>query len=41
MYATLIETKQAELWYEEFIPYYPSLINLLFDTRKKYGCHQK
>lgn len=26
---------------EEFIPYYPSLINLLFDTRKKYGCHQK
>ena len=26
---------------EEFLPYYPSLINLFFDTRKKYGCHQK
>lgn len=26
---------------EEFIPYYPSLINLFFDTRKKYGCHSK
>lgn len=26
---------------EEFIPYYPSLIHLLFDTRKKYGCHSK
>jgi isopentenyldiphosphate isomerase len=24
----------------EFIPYYPSLIQLFFDTRKKYGCHQ-
>lgn len=26
---------------EEFIPYYPSLINLFFGTRKKYGCHSK
>lgn len=26
---------------EEFIPYYASLINLLFDTRKSYGCHSK
>lgn len=26
---------------EEFIPYYPSFINLVFDTRKDYGCHQK
>lgn len=26
---------------QEFIPYYPSLIELLFDTRKKYGCHAK
>lgn len=25
----------------EFIPYYPSLINLLFDIRKQYGCHQQ
>lgn len=25
----------------EFIPYYPSLIHLLFDIRKKYGSHQK
>ncbi|QHQ62009.1 NUDIX domain-containing protein [Anaerocolumna sedimenticola] len=24
----------------EFIPYYPSLIQLLFDIRKQYGCHQ-
>lgn len=26
---------------EEFIPYYPSLIHLLFDIRKKYGSHSK
>lgn len=26
---------------EEFIPYYPSLIELLFDIRKQYGCHSK
>lgn len=26
---------------EEFIPYYASLINLLFDTRKSYGSHCK
>lgn len=25
----------------EFIPYYESLIQLLFDTRKKYGAHEK
>lgn len=24
----------------EFIPYYPSLIQLLFDSRKKYGSHK-
>lgn len=24
-----------------FIPYYPSLITLFFDTRNQYGCHQK
>lgn len=24
----------------EFISYYPSLIQLLFDIRKQYGCHQ-
>ena len=24
----------------EFIPYYKSLIQLLFDTRKKYGAHE-
>lgn len=24
----------------EFIPYYQSLIHLLFDIRKQYGCHQ-
>lgn len=24
-----------------FIPYYKSLIQLFFDTRKQYGCHQK
>ena len=24
----------------EFIPYYPSLIQLYFDSRKQYGCHQ-
>lgn len=29
---TLIET-------EEFIPYYPSLIDLLFDSYKQYGAH--
>lgn len=23
-----------------FIPYYKSLIQLYFDSRKKYGCHQ-
>lgn len=26
---------------KEFLPYYPSLIELLFDTRKKYGCHSE
>ncbi len=26
---------------KEFLPYYPSLIELLFDTRKKYGCHRE
>lgn len=26
---------------EAFIPYYPSLIELLFDIRKKYGWHSK
>ena len=25
----------------EFIPYYKSLIQLLFDTRKKYGAHER
>lgn len=25
----------------KFIPYYPSLISLLFDSRKQYGCHRK
>lgn len=25
----------------EFIPYYPSLIHMFFDSRKQYGCHQK
>ncbi|GKX66724.1 NUDIX hydrolase [Inconstantimicrobium mannanitabidum] len=25
----------------EFIPYYKSLIQLFFDTRKQYGCHQE
>ncbi len=25
---------------DEFIPYYPSLIQLFFDIRKQYGCHQ-
>lgn len=25
----------------EFLPYYPSLIELFFATRKKYGCHRE
>lgn len=25
----------------EFIPYYPSKIDLFFDTRKQYGCHMR
>lgn len=25
----------------EFIPYYPSKIDLFFDTRNQYGCHMK
>ena len=24
----------------QFLPYYPSLIQLFFDTRKQYGCHK-
>ncbi len=26
---------------EQFIPYYDSLIQLFFDSRKKYGCHRE